>query len=658
MEETETPERKSGLLRTTKPFRQKLRELFQINYKLLPLKIILFAYNGAATALYPFMTIHMKSLGLTLTEIALIYAVMPFVSFVGPPIGGWLADRIGNYKAVFMTFLAFTAVSHVLLMFVPPIAMANTIVDLPLPEFTLTYHCSNSSSYFSHKEYQPISPNSSASIISLPKHALSTGNESPKVLLQFMRCATTCPDIPVLCLYPVDNLSPADCSIYSDFEGRYLTNGSITINAGGETTWSNFHAEKGQPVSSVACSAATSADCAVTCSAQPFEHELVLRQYKIVPGDRTLTLTMYIVIRYLAAIGMQTVFPMMDALAYQMSKEHKGDLGMQRTWSLIGMAALTPISGYFVQLASRGKAIADYSPTFYIFGLAMSLATIMMCFVVLEKKPPSDEVGKNVVKILKKPKVAVFVTIMFITGCFWGFIENFIFVYLEELGSPKWFLGFTTTISCLAALPVVAASTFFIRKFGHWKLICFVLVLYGFRFLGYSFLQNPFYVVPIEVLEAFTTSLLWVVASTYTGKIAPDYLASVQSIQGGAHAAFGRGIGSLIGGIMFDHLKPRMTYRIFAVASFCVAALYGLVQMTCLRRKRSRSQLEVDEGREFYETVGPRDGNSETSKESEQSPLSKEETTQLEQCAVHDALGPHVGGTYRGTIRPRINLLN
>ena len=39
--------------------------------------------------------------------------------------------------------------------------------------------------------------------------------------------------------------------------------------------------------------------------------------------------------RFLAGIGMNTLSPILDAIAYQMSKEHNGDLGFQRMFSLV-----------------------------------------------------------------------------------------------------------------------------------------------------------------------------------------------------------------------------------------------------------------------------------------------------------------------------------
>lgn len=117
---------------------------------------------------------------------------------------------------------------------------------------------------------------------------------------------------------------------------------------------------------------------------------------------------------------------------------------------------------------------------------------------------------------------------------------SFLFWFMEEdLASPKWLLGMTNTVSSLAAIPVVASSTFLMKYFGHTKIMMFCFVIYGCRFLSYSIIYDPYHVLPVEILEAFTTSLFTVVSSVYCGKIAPDYLATLQGVVGGLHSAAG-----------------------------------------------------------------------------------------------------------------------
>ena len=109
-----------------------------LNKKLLPLKVTLFGYAGAAFSVLPYLTIHMKDIGirqenhqfLTLTsffiisissdlDVAFIYSILPFCVFLAPPLVGFLADRIGDYKKVVHGCILLTGVFHTSLLFVP-----------------------------------------------------------------------------------------------------------------------------------------------------------------------------------------------------------------------------------------------------------------------------------------------------------------------------------------------------------------------------------------------------------------------------------------------------------------------------------------------------------------------------------------------------------
>ena len=70
-----------------------------VNKQLLPLKIVLFMFSGAAFAILPYLTIHMKDIGISDIDVALIYTVLPFLVFIGPPFVGYAADKLGKNKA-------------------------------------------------------------------------------------------------------------------------------------------------------------------------------------------------------------------------------------------------------------------------------------------------------------------------------------------------------------------------------------------------------------------------------------------------------------------------------------------------------------------------------------------------------------------------------
>lgn len=85
---------------------------------MLKLKLIK-SYLTAAACLMPYMTIHMRQLGLTVEETAIVYTVLPFVQVIGSPIAGLIADRIGNYKPVLFISLIMSILTSLALMVVP-----------------------------------------------------------------------------------------------------------------------------------------------------------------------------------------------------------------------------------------------------------------------------------------------------------------------------------------------------------------------------------------------------------------------------------------------------------------------------------------------------------------------------------------------------------
>lgn len=53
---------------------------------------------SALYVLYPYLTIHMRELGINVEETAIMSAITPVIAMVMPPMAGMVADRVGNFK--------------------------------------------------------------------------------------------------------------------------------------------------------------------------------------------------------------------------------------------------------------------------------------------------------------------------------------------------------------------------------------------------------------------------------------------------------------------------------------------------------------------------------------------------------------------------------
>ncbi|KAI5748555.1 hypothetical protein M8J76_000134 [Diaphorina citri] len=96
--------------RITSDFRQK---------ELLTLKLLFFVHASTLYVLYPYLTIHMRELGINVEETAIMSAVTPCVAIIMPPIAGIIADKIGNFKVLLALFSSLGGCVSLLLLLVP-----------------------------------------------------------------------------------------------------------------------------------------------------------------------------------------------------------------------------------------------------------------------------------------------------------------------------------------------------------------------------------------------------------------------------------------------------------------------------------------------------------------------------------------------------------
>ena len=97
----------------------KIKSIFSVDWKFVPLKLQIFFWGAASFSILPYLTIHMKDIGLSINDIALIYAVLPFTIFIAPPAIGYLADKLGSFTRVLFLTLLGTGIFHTALLFIP-----------------------------------------------------------------------------------------------------------------------------------------------------------------------------------------------------------------------------------------------------------------------------------------------------------------------------------------------------------------------------------------------------------------------------------------------------------------------------------------------------------------------------------------------------------
>lgn len=137
----------------------------------------------------------------------------------------------------------------------------------------------------------------------------------------------------------------------------------------------------------------------------------------------------------------------------------------------------------------------------------------------------SNNILKDLGQMILSFRCVIFFIWCILIGLCTALIWNFLFWHLETLSncqkSMKTLQGVIMAIQCFCGeLPFFFFSGWIIKKIGHINAMSLVLFGFGIRFILYSILEDPWYVLPIELLNGITFGLFYAVMASYTNVVA------------------------------------------------------------------------------------------------------------------------------------------
>ncbi|XP_054754871.2 major facilitator superfamily domain-containing protein 6-like isoform X1 [Lytechinus pictus] len=297
--------------------------------------------------------------------------------------------------------------------------------------------------------------------------------------------------------------------------------------------------------------------------------------------------------------------PFLDAAAMALVKEcnDKGqnvEYGHQRLWGGIAWGVMAPLSGLAVDRYSAAypESFNKYLPAFIFFFVFVLMSVVPALFISFLRHSPPESLASNLGTLIRRPKVLVFLYAIFITGVSVGVIKTFLFLFLAELSGSHTIMGLTLTLTSMAEVPFMFFATKLIERLGHRGVFVLTLFCFTLRFVGYSFLQNPWLVLPIELLHGVTYGALWPACTSYVNLITPDnMLTTMQSITYSIRLGLGNGIGALLGGVIYHQYGARNLFRGSAVLCMLTLIFYWPVS-AYLDRRDERTRREYAETNE------------------------------------------------------------
>ncbi|XP_042873043.1 uncharacterized protein LOC122253799 [Penaeus japonicus] len=620
-----------------------LKQEFTIDKRFIPIKCIIFFFTGGVVAFIPYLTLHMQQLGLNVEEIAIMYAVLPLASLLGPPATGMIADKFGKYNIMFIINIILTGVFHTLMLQVPPV-----------PTNTLSFQCDSGGHRLVWGEcddcYDLRNNTQAALDIRFCKYDCDAPLEDLQMCLsnvntttctsfnstdkyrasvacrQRTRGATECRRVHARsCLresflgfrsWPSCDHVSLKYEISLSLHFAIHINGSLQV-PGMEEGQPCFHSWRemqfeGNLYSNLTCNSA----CPMTCKVfgEKTCHEMLAK------SAPPLTFWTYFVLRLIATFFLGSSFTMMDAVTLAQINKQGGEFGKQRShddgWffhhsphrrhhhrqdqggpqrniSFCQRFMSTHCRHAFFIFFSPG--IIDYMPAFYLGDALLLLSVVLVSRLPLEVEMPEESLTKGLKEIITRVEIDIFMILILIMGTNYGYIESYLFVYLKELKAPNYLLGLTMTTGCMISIPMLFWADPIVAKMGRHNVFLVSFLAYAVRMFGYAYITNPWMCFPFETLEVFTYQLMWVAAATYCPILAPKgLLATMTGMAGAMHYSFGKGLGAFAGGYLIAHLSTAGAFKVFGGVALFGAVFYFFIHHCYMKKLVAKREKEYE----------------------------------------------------------------
>jgi len=543
----------------------------KINSKLLPVKAHFFLVFSALAPLLPFLPVYAKQLGFDAFGVGVIFAVLPFMGMIARPIAGWIADYFSKQKAVFLISIILTGVGYFSLQLVSRLEADNSSQLLCSNPQSILKICRSKDSW---SELLPL----------LPRDCPANCSLSCTLTYQSQICSAF--SIPGC---KEDGLVQFSISSNLSHHDTQAVPGCLHLPVDLATTPSS---SKDRPF----CQHKTVVECQADCKDDHIK--------RFVRKDWIFASTgfwIFFVLNIIAYSSFGVATSMGDALCFELLEGKHQDYGAQRVWGSVGWGIFTIVSGYLIDSQSTGGH-KNYTPAFLLMGGLLVLDLIISSRMQISTSVKSSSMFRDMRHLLSTPRVMIFVIWCTAVGILTSVVWQWLLWFLQDLSiamhSDKFgcrdsegldwvtlLLGLNMGIQCwVGEVPMFFLSGSVIKTLGHSNTMTLVLGAFGVRFLLYSFITNPWYSLPIEILNGITFGIFYATMTSYAHIISPPgFESTMQGIVGAAFEGLGVAIGSFVGGAVYKTYGGVFMFRAFGLFAIIMCLAHAFVHMMLLK---------------------------------------------------------------------------
>lgn len=211
------------------------------------------------------------------------------------------------------------------------------------------------------------------------------------------------------------------------------------------------------------------------------------------------------------------IIPLIDNAVLRLLGNQADRYGKVRLWGAIGWGIAAPLMGWRVeQLGLRWS--------FYGYAIFMCGCLVVSWHLPMAHASIGGGFRRGLGALLRNRQWLLFLLIVLIGSMGMASVNNFLFLYLSDLGASQSLMGVALTIATASETSVLFFADRLLDRWGPSKMLAFSLTATGVRLLAYSFVHVPWPVLLIQLLHGPTFAVLWTAGVSYTNRSAPEGL--------------------------------------------------------------------------------------------------------------------------------------
>jgi MFS family permease len=275
----------------------------------------------------------------------------------------------------------------------------------------------------------------------------------------------------------------------------------------------------------------------------------------------------------LFAFCLAPIIPIVDSSALAFLGERKNQYGKLRLWGAIGWGISAPLVGRLVEQYGLNWSFYSYS-LFLLAGLALSTGLPIA----------QASIGRGFWRGLRllagNRRWLFFLALIFAAGAGSSLINNYLFLYMAELGASKTLMGLALSVATLSELFIFATSDRLLDRWGVRGLLGLALTALVLRLMAYALISNPWLVLPVQLLHGFSFSALWVAGVAHADRTAPSGMSTTaQAIFSGVSMGLAAAAGAFIGGLLYERVGLAAMFGWGATGLLLALALLAILNL-------------------------------------------------------------------------------